>query len=385
VNHFHTALLCTAILFACSSESSLSRNPADTGVFRLDGGVLASGADGGLAGSLGDAGSPAEMQCDWPSPPTVCDLSIVDEPMFSLPDRQITDALNRIIHCADKSIRAALYQTSWEAVVQAVAARLENAPNLKVELVIDDSQCPRIGGVLQCPWAKLEADPRVTIVDDSRTKLMHHKFIIRDESQVWVGSANMTTNSLCNDVNDAVVIDEPEIVAAYNSKFEEYFSARKFGPTQPIEPAKAGPYTVYFGPVSPLSQPAPWFEAMIAAIDVAETSVEFMIYAFTREEVSDALLRAKSRGVKVQGLVSSLYANDAPALSLVAGGVEVRKGRIHSKMMVIDKELVITGSANWSKNAWQNNENSLWISETDVANQYSKEFSRVFAKMRPIE
>ena len=226
MNHFRSALLCAATFLACSSESSLSRNAADTGVFRLDGGVLASGADGGSANSSNDTGFPEEAQCDWPKTPTVCDLSIVDEPMFSLPDRQITDALNSIIHCADRSIRAALYQTSWEAVVQAFAARLENAPNLKVELVIDDSQCPRIGGVLQCPWAKLEADPRVTIVDDSRSKLMHHKFIIRDESQVWVGSANMTTDSLCNDVNDAVVIDEPEIVAAYNSKFEEYFSEK---------------------------------------------------------------------------------------------------------------------------------------------------------------
>ena len=354
-------------------------------MFRLDGGSISSGADTGSTNAGKDAGLPEEIQCDWPETPTVCDLSIVDEPMFSMPDQQITDALNSIIHCANESIRAALYQTSWEAVVQAFAARLESAPNLTIELVIDDSQCPRVGGILQCPWAKLEADPRVTIVDDSRSKLMHHKFIIRDGTQVWVGSANMTTGSLCNDVNDSVVIDEPKIVEAYNSQFDEYFSKGEFGPRESGEPVQAGLYTVYFGPVSPLSQPAPWFQAMIGAIDEAKTSIDFMIYAFTREEISDALLRAKSRGVTVRGVVSNLYANDAPALSLKAGGVDIRKGRVHSKLMTIDNELVITGSANWSRNAWQNNENSLWISEGRVANRYTEEFNRVFAKSTAIE
>ena len=354
-------------------------------MFRLDGGAISEAIDSGPKGSFNDAGQPEELQCDWPKAPSVCDLSIVDEPTFSLPDQQISNALNSIIHCANRSIRAALYQTSWESVVQAFAARLESAPNLTIELVIDDSQCPRVGGVLQCPWGKLEADPRVTIVDDARSKLMHHKFIIRDETQVWVGSANMTTESLCNDVNDSLVIDEPDIVAAYNAQFEQYFLEGKFGPNDPTSPVQAGPYTVYFGPVSPLSQPAPWFEAMISAIDAAKTSVDFMIYAFTREEISDALLRAKSRGVVVRGLVSNLYANDAPAVSLTMGGVDIRKGRIHSKLMVIDSELVITGSANWSKNAWQNNENSLWVRGSTVARRYVEEFGRVFANSKAIE
>lgn len=377
VSHL-SSLLILALCCSCDFETIFGTESEDAGFFRLDSGIIPTKDAGSITDTDSGVIDNPDQNCPWPPTPPSCVKPAVDSPVFSIPNNNITPSLNAMIHCADNYIRAAFYQTSWESVVEAFATRLSNDEDLRVELVVDDSACPRVNGQLMCPWSKIEADPRVTIIDDSRSKLMHHKFMIVDGGEVWVGSANMTTDSLCNDSNDAIVINEAAVVGAYEAEFERLFVRQEFGPIQPSPPVISGPYTVYFGPVSPLSQPAPWFTALVEKIDLAETSVEFMIFAFTRLEVSDALTRASARGVKVRGLVSNLYANDAPALALVEAGIEIRKGRIHSKMMVVDKKTVITGSANWSRNAWQNNENSLWIDDEGITSHYVSEFDRVF-------
>ena len=63
---------------------------------------------------------------------------------------------------------------------------------------------------------------------------------------------------------------------------------------------------------------------------------------------------------------------------MISGGVSVRFGDVHHKVAVID-ELVIAGSANWSRSAWSNNENSLWIADASVADLYRTEVDTVFA------
>ena len=124
---------------------------------------------------------------------------------------------------------------------------------------------------------------------------------------------------------------------------------------------------------------------MIASIEGATSSVEVMIFAWTRTEISDALVAAAARGVTVRGLVAPSYADDAPAQALLAAGVDIRVASVHSKVMIIDGATVVTGSANWSENAWSNNENSLWIADGAVAGAYLAHFDGVYAGADPVE
>jgi phosphatidylserine/phosphatidylglycerophosphate/cardiolipin synthase-like enzyme len=45
---------------------------------------------------------------------------------------------------------------------------------------------------------------------------------------------------------------------------------------------------------------------------------------------------------------------------------------MHSKVAIID-DLVVTGSPNWSMNAWSNNEAALFIADAAVADAYAAE------------
>ena len=321
----------------------------------------------------------AGRTCVCPTLPATCMAPAADTPAFS-PESALLNQLMGVISCANTSLHIALYETLWECVPDALLARLTAAPGLTVQLVYDDETCPRVAGTLMCPLARLDGHPRVSMSPDGRTgALMHHKYVVADGARVWVGSANSSENSYCRDANDAVVIDDAPVVTAFDAEFVRMFRDRSFGPIASTGPAMGGRYAAYFSPRSPASSPARWFTDMVGAIGEARTSVEFIISAWTRTELSDAMVAARARGVTVRGIVGRMYLNDPPARALLAASIAVRSGDVHSKLLLIDGQVVITGSANWSAAAWSNNENSLWIRDASAASAYGTFFERQYA------
>jgi phosphatidylserine/phosphatidylglycerophosphate/cardiolipin synthase-like enzyme len=299
--------------------------------------------------------------------------------VFTPDDPRYGDALFGLIACADTRIRAAVYEATWDCFAEALQARLDADSDLVVELVVDDDRCPSVGDSRGCALGPLAAHPRVTFVDDMRSRLMHHKFITVDDRWAWVSSGNMTTRSFCTDFNNAIVVEEPAIVAGYDAHFERMFELGAFGPAAPAEPSRSGKYALYFSPETPIDDPSLWFVEMIEAIESATSQVTFVISAWTRVEVSTALVDAHNRGLSVRGVVSGAYVDEAPAQALLAAGVPLRVDNVHSKVLVVDDRLVVTGSPNWSLASWQNNENSLFIDDPAIAAAYGAEIDRIFA------
>lgn len=337
--------------------------------------VDARGVDAGRDAARRDA-PPA---CVCPPLPVTCTPPRVDAPSFS-PERDLLTQVLAFVSCANRTLDIALYETEWSCLPEAIRTRLDAAPELNVRIVVDDEDCPpgMLDGGLACPIRTLAGHPRVSIVSDERSALMHHKFMVADGAQLWVGSANSSQQSYCVDANDALVIAEPAIVDAYEAEFLRMFRDRAFGPLPAMEPVTAGIYTAYFSPRSPTTGPSRWFSEMLTAINNARVSVDFVISAWTRPELSDAMLAARRRGVRVRGIVAPNYLNDLPAMTLRAAGVTVRVGDVHSKLLLVDDQLVVTGSANWSASAWANNENSLWVRDANVALDYTAFFTRAW-------
>ncbi len=331
--------------------------------------------DGSTPDAMADADAGAVCVC--PGLPA-CTGAMPDTPAFAPEGTAFVDQLFQVIACADTTLDMAIYETTYDCVVDALVTRLTADSGLTIRLVIDDDMCPLgAGGVRDCALSRIADNPRVTIVDDARSALMHHKFIIADGEEVWVGSGNMTRSSFCTDYNNSIVVTQSEIVAGYQAAFDQMFGG-DFSP-QPVAPGIAGgSYTLYTSPRSPISSPSPWFDALVTAIDDASTKVEVMISAWTRTEVSDALIRAHGRGLTVRALVRSSYVDDPPAQALIAAGIEVRHDNVHSKVAIIDDHLVFTGSPNWSMNAWSNSEGSLLIDDATVAAAYAAELARAW-------
>lgn len=327
-----------------------------------------------------DAGPPPGCMC--PALPTECSPPTLDTPVFSPDAEAMVGQIVDVIACADSTLDIAVYRGNWDCLVDAVNTQLTRDSDLQVRIIVDNEDCE--SG--ECLAERLAPSERVTVIRDTRIgSLMHHKLVIADDSRVWIGSANFNEGSFCREHNNSLVLEQPEIVAALATEYDR-MAGGDFSPISAEDgaPTTGGRYTLYFSPVSPQSSPGPWFDAMRAAIESAETSIDVMTNAWTRSELATDMLMAQARGVTVRAVVSSRFANELPAQVLAMADANIREDIVHDKVMIIDGQTVITGSANWSMNAWSNNENQLWIDDTAVAALYTAEFETVYAAAEPV-
>jgi phosphatidylserine/phosphatidylglycerophosphate/cardiolipin synthase-like enzyme len=126
---------------------------------------------------------------------------------------------------------------------------------------------------------------------------------------------------------------------------------------------------------------------IINLIDSAEKYVHVAIYSFTLDSLGDALVRARDRGVEVKVVIEREQADvkGSEYERLLKAEVDVRldgnKYLMHHKFMIVDGEIVVTGSYNWSYGAEENNdENMIVVSNPDVARLYEAEFQRVWGQ-----
>jgi phosphatidylserine/phosphatidylglycerophosphate/cardiolipin synthase-like enzyme len=118
-------------------------------------------------------------------------------------------------------------------------------------------------------------------------------------------------------------------------------------------------------------------EAIIHQIEGAKSEILVQAYSFTSGYIIKALLNAHKRGVKVEVILDKSQRTDkyTSATFLVNSGVPTYIDDIHAiahnKIMIIDRETVITGSFNFTKSAEEKNaENLLIIKNKDLAKEY---------------
>ncbi len=127
-------------------------------------------------------------------------------------------------------------------------------------------------------------------------------------------------------------------------------------------------------------------EHILTAINSAQKSVYFLAYSFTSDELAQALIERAQAGVKVEGVFDEdqYHSNEGTELDrLKSAGLDVRLDSnprlMHHKVIIIDDQVVITGSYNFSYNAEHNNdENTLIIHNQALAGQYLAEFQKIY-------
>jgi len=131
--------------------------------------------------------------------------------------------------------------------------------------------------------------------------------------------------------------------------------------------------------------------AIINAISHAQKTLDIALFSFTDDQLGNAVVHARRRGVSVRVLLAEGQERvlGGEHGKLVNAGVVVSVaqglGYFHHNFAIIDRELVITGSYDWSDAADQHNyENVVFIScpaltaSQTVAEQYTSEFERLW-------
>jgi len=119
-------------------------------------------------------------------------------------------------------------------------------------------------------------------------------------------------------------------------------------------------------------------EAITKELDKARRSVLVQAYSFTSAPIAKAVVAAKKRGVQVYVILDKSQRNEKDSSSdfLFHSGVQIhvddKHSLAHNKIMVIDSQIVLTGSFDFTKAAEESNaENLLVITDPAIAVKYA--------------
>lgn len=313
---------------------------------------------------------------DSASPGTAPELPDGIEVFFA-PDsneagHRIGGAFLTLLHSAQESIDGAFYEFQLTPAADALIER--HRQGVKVRLVSDSDYEDRTA-IQAC------IDAGIPVVFDGRTAFMHDKFCVVDGAVVWTGSTNITENCFYRNNNNALQIRSEPLAVDFENEFEEMFANRRFGARSPRKttypPLTVGTAKIecYFAPEDDAGR------AIVSQVDAAHTSIDFMVFTFTSKPIAEAMAKRCAAGVRVRGLFEERNMNSASSKDefLREKGAEVYADRnpraMHDKVMIIDRETVVTGSYNFTKSAEaENDENALIVHSPALAETYTREF-----------
>jgi phosphatidylserine/phosphatidylglycerophosphate/cardiolipin synthase-like enzyme len=137
---------------------------------------------------------------------------------------------------------------------------------------------------------------------------------------------------------------------------------------------------------------------IIRELEQAKKEILVAVYAFTSDELANAMVQARKRGVSVQVVVDrefdmgnqkskGKFLEAQKILLKRLSGIksstaEKEAGLMHQKFAVIDRRLVFTGSYNWTYSADAlNDENLLLFRDAGpLAEEYRKAFFRLWER-----
>ena len=150
---------------------------------------------------------------------------------------------------------------------------------------------------------------------------------------------------------------------------------------QPSVPISDEAVSVYFAPDKNVYKP------IIGLYGSAHSYIHLAIYSLTKDEIADALIQARNRGVEVKVLIDKTQAGlkSADDERLEKAGIEVRRskgsGLMHNKFCIIDGKVAYTGSYNHTDNAtFNNDENYVIFKSEKIAQTFEAQFQKLWDK-----
>jgi cardiolipin synthase A/B len=197
----------------------------------------------------------------------------------------------------------------------------------------------------------------VALIVPPGSGLMHRKLLVVDQRWVWIGSANYTSASLCLHDNLTIACDAPPRAQWLTRHYEALMQEEPpLPPYQVSFLAGDQEIQVWLMPESSA------LEVLLDQINQAKTSIRLALFAWTHPKLTRALQDAVQRGVRVEAVVDQAAARGSSRSTVqraLRAEIAVREkgGRAlcHHKLALIDDEQLITGSANWTRSAFEKN------------------------------
>ncbi len=324
----------------------------------------------------------------------------VDNSVSVLTDAKTSSHLDDTICALINSATATLDMAVWDNGSTKIVTAINNAYTRGV-LVRYISSTNSTNTALSGLNANIPLLKRSSVLTSN---VMHNKFIVVDNTKLLMGSMNFGNGSMFNDYNNVVMVSNTGLAQNYTIEFNEMWgssgatpnnSNSKFGPAKTdntLHSFSIGGISVesYFSPTDNTTV------KMVNAINSANYSLDIAMFTFTNNDLGDAVVAAKNRGVNVRCIIENVSYFGSEYNKLVNAGIAVISHEnstydFHHKYCIIDAvnassdPIVVTGSHNWTNSAEDEyDENTLMIHDVTIANQYLEEYTKRYTDLAPV-
>ena len=313
----------------------------------------------------------------------------------------LREVIIHFIKGAKKRLEIAVQELDDPAIADAILKAKASGITTSVVLELDYLRSGKRRPQPKVPGGKLEINRElhnallrsaIRVQSDFNAKIFHQKFIVRDRSSLLTGSTNFTTTGVEKNLNHVIIIHDQPVAKTYAREYREiqqgHFGKLNEGHDQApkdVEVSKV-PIRVLFAP-----DYAPEMEVM-KQMAKAKKRVDFAIFTFAKSSgIDDQMIILRKANLKVRGALDRRMANQKWAASrpLQKKGVELSitpkngtgVGKLHHKLMVIDEQVVIGGSFNYTGPANEfNDENIVILGDLNSTNKTSIERQKRIAK-----
>lgn len=305
-------------------------------------------------------------------------------------DNNVCKSILNEINQAQHSLDIAVYGWGSAPVIEKA---IKNAVNrgVKLRLVFDTSDrkedyYPNTQNLVDL--AEISSSDK-SVKSAHTNYLMHNKFIIIDNKTVLTGSMNYSSTGLSGfNANNLLIIKSDDIARLYTEEFEQMLSG-KFHNDKAISLQNrtfdygTNKVSIFFSPKDRVIS-----NQLITLVNSSKKYVYVPSFLVTHEELTNALIRARKRGVIVKLILDATNANSKRSAikKLRNSGISVKvenyAGKMHSKSIIIDDKYVVTGSMNFSNSGeMKNDENILIIDDPKFAIFYRNFFDYLWKKI----
>lgn len=135
----------------------------------------------------------------------------------------------------------------------------------------------------------------------------------------------------------------------------------------------------------------PCTDIIIDKISSAKDSVLVHAYLLTCQKIAQSLIQAHCNHIQVKILIDkhAIHSHGSQIRPLLKAGIPIFidqiSGIAHNKIILIDKDYVITGSFNWTEHAQKKNaENIVIIKDKLTHRAFKKNWNKRLQKSRPL-
>ena len=128
-------------------------------------------------------------------------------------------------------------------------------------------------------------------------------------------------------------------------------------------------------------------------IKAAKKEIAVAAYAFSSKYLGQALSGTLKRGIKIRILLDGDNARKSYSIDEWLAGegievrlIEIRRGSLHHKFMLIDGKILITGSYNFTNESeFRNHEAAIFTNHKGLIQAFIAEFERLWSQCDPAE